>query len=160
MIAALAPTTEYDYRARFDLKSLLFVTDDADDFAVAQHEVGKLKLANPVRRVSDAAELSQYISGDGPYVDRCKHPLPLLIVLDVLLPGSGCLKAQSIIRSNFTTHGLPIILAGSKEDIESVRSASSVATNGCVAKPFSRLDFGRILLENKIPLTVVDSVSA
>lgn len=159
MIAALEPTTEYHFRSRMELKSLLFVTNDPDDFVVAQEEVRKLKLANPIRRVRDAEDLSQYLAGDGPYVIRANHPLPLLIVVDVTLPDGGCLKAQAVMRSHHATHALPLIVAGKKEDIDSLRLFNAINASGYVGKPFSRLDFGRILLENKIPLTVFDSDS-
>ena len=64
---------------------ILLVNDSKDDtgLLLAFRQVG---VPYPMRRLSTIGKLIAYLSGDGAYADRKKHPLPAAIVFDVDVP--------------------------------------------------------------------------
>lgn len=135
-------------------RSLLFVEDNEDDFVLARYELRKLKITNPVHRVSTVEQLLNYLGGYDEYADRAEYPLPAVIFLDLRLPDISGLNAQAIIRSNLKYRDIPIIIISSNERLNALRSAVTLGANAYMVKPFCGKQFARILLDQDFRLHI------
>src|SRR3954462_15989874 len=70
---------------------MLLVEDDPNDILLIQRAFAKASLVNPLKVVRDGEEALNYLSGVGVFSDRCRYPLPSLILLDLILPRRSCL---------------------------------------------------------------------
>ena len=108
---------------------ILLVEDGEDDVFLLKHSFAEAKIANPVRVAKHCAEAIRYLGGEGEFADRTKHPLPVLVLLDLKLPDQNGLQLlkwvqQAKIRSVpvivFTAHSNPLV---EKEALTSGASA-------------------------------------
>ncbi len=134
------------------IKSILFVEDQTDDFLVASRELRRLNVANPICHVSSTDEMITYLGGVGKYAERDKYPLPGLIIIDLRLPGRNGLDAQAYLRTRLKFRDIPIIAISSSEQVNALRSAVSLGANSYMVKPFDRAEFGRVVRNKKLPV--------
>ncbi|MDB6057598.1 MAG: response regulator with CheY-like receiver domain and winged-helix DNA-binding domain, partial [Verrucomicrobiales bacterium] len=91
------------------LKPVLFVEDDVNDFLMAQHELRKMKLLNPLHHVTTVEDMAAYMTADAKYRDRIDAPLPEVIFLDMHLPKDDGLDAAAWLRSKRKFRQIPIV---------------------------------------------------
>ena len=133
------------------LKAVLLVEDDANDFLLAQRELRKMKLLNPLHHVGSVEEMFSYMSGEGKYGERQKFPLPDVIFLDMHLPKSDGLDAATWLRSKLKFRKIPII-AISGSGTEMLRTAVDMGAHALMLKPFDADEFAKIVRTLKLPL--------
>jgi CheY-like chemotaxis protein len=89
---------------------LLLVDDDQNDVFFFKRALRKADVPQPVRSVRDGEEAVQYLEGSGPFVDRRRHPLPCLVLLDVKLPKRSGLEVLKWLRARPELHDLPVVM--------------------------------------------------
>ena len=65
-------------------------------------------LANPLQIVNDGEQAIAYLAGEPPYTDRRRHPLPILILLDLKLPRRSGLDVLAWVRGVPNVRRLPV----------------------------------------------------
>lgn len=68
---------------------VLVVEDNPDHAVLVQMAASRARADLDVRVLSSGEAALAYLGGDGAYADRAAHPLPDLVILDLLLPGMG-----------------------------------------------------------------------
>jgi len=63
---------------------------------------------------------------------------PDLILLDVMLPNMDGIEVVKVLRSNFRTSAIPIVLLSAKRDIHDKVAGMKVGADDYITKPFSR----------------------
>jgi CheY-like chemotaxis protein len=132
--------------------SILFVEDNEDHFALAWHQLRKMNVSNPPRRVGTVDEMIAYLAGDGIYSDRDEFPLPSLIFLDLRLPSRSGVEAQAWLRSKLKFRTIPIILISTPDMVVLLESAVRLGATAFMTKPFDGHEFRRVILEHKLSL--------
>ena len=74
---------------------ILLVEDDANDVLLIQRAFQRTHVANPVEVVRDGEEALAYLSGQGSFADRDRHPLPVLMLMDLKCPAKPAWKCWS-----------------------------------------------------------------
>lgn len=138
--------------------SIVLVEDNTDDFLVARHHIRKLKVTNPIQRISEPQELLDYISPRGPSAARAEVPVPAMFIIDLRLPGASGLDVQAAIRSNLKFREVPIIVISSPEQLTALRAAVRLGATAYMTKPFNGIEFVRVLLKNEVTLDIADEL--
>jgi CheY-like chemotaxis protein len=133
-------------------KCVLFVEDNPDDFFCGCRALGKIKLANAVRQVSNADEMLEYLRAMDEYLNREKFPVPAVIIMDMRLPGMSGLEAQTMLRTNLRFRRIPIICISSSESIAQMQTAVELGADAWMLKPFSAVEFLNIARSLNLPL--------
>src|SRR4051794_16316486 len=137
------------------LKPVLFVEDDANDFHIAQRELRKMKLLNPIRHVSTVEEMAEYMSGEGKFRDREKFRTPEVILLDMHLRMGDGLDAAAWLRSKLKYRNVPIIaISGSGTD--RLNMAVDMGAHALMVKPFKAEEFAKVVKRLKLELRFGD----
>jgi CheY-like chemotaxis protein len=68
---------------------ILLVEDEDDQAVLIQDALMDTDDYHRVIRVDCGEEAIAYLAGEGKYSDRAAHPLPLLMLLDLRMPGMG-----------------------------------------------------------------------
>jgi len=102
---------------------ILLVEDSPDDVFFLKRALRHAQVEADLRVVSNGREAQDYLSGDAPYADRRKHPLPWLVLLDLRMPLMSGLEVLAWIRSRPDLSTLSVIvLTSSLEDSEMQRT--------------------------------------
>jgi two-component system response regulator len=114
---------------------ILLVEDNDDDAELTIRAFKAARLTNPIRRFEDGLEVLDYLFGRGKHAGRDIAELPVVILLDLKLPGRSGLDVLAAVRADERTKHLPVVvLTSSREDKDRVDAYDHHA-NSYVQKP-------------------------
>jgi two-component system response regulator len=134
------------------LGAILVVEDDANDALFLQRELGQKNLLNPVFVLKTADELFAYLEARGAYSDRMKFPYPVVVILDLHLPGTTGFEALAWMKLRPQHRDVPIIAISGCDDIDTLQEAVSCGANHSMVKPFQIGTFRKIASNLRLPI--------
>ena len=117
--------------------SVLLVEDDPNDVFLVQRAFQKHKLANPLYVARDGEEAVSYLSGQGPYADRDRHPLPVVLLLDLKMPRKSGFEVLQWVRAQPRLKRLPVVVLTSSNQSPDIDRAYDLGANSYLVKPGS-----------------------
>jgi CheY-like chemotaxis protein len=118
-----------------EARTILAVEDNDDDQFLLREAWKKVGLGNPLAIVSDGEQACDYLSGEGRYADRTRYPFPVMVLLDIKLPGKSGLEVLGWMREQERFKTLPVIMLTASTWPEEVVEAYSLGANSFVVKP-------------------------
>src|SRR4051812_13273139 len=125
---------EPDTTPNMPLLPIVLIEDEASDARLLIRKFERAGIENPILHLNSGDTALAYFSGVGDYSDRELYPLPILIVLDLKLPGNGGMELLPIIRRNRETKAIPIVVLTSEEDERIIRGAYELGANSYLVK--------------------------
>lgn len=113
--------------------SPLLVEDDPDQVDLMAQAFRRAAFNFTLPPIRDGQEAVHYLSGEGEYGDRSRHPLPSLVVLDVGLPRKSGLEVLEWMRSRPELARLPVFVLTSA--MQHFDRAMSLGATDCYHKP-------------------------
>ena len=125
--------------ARKDPKPLLIlhVEDDENDAILFRRACERAGLPAQIHRVEAAAEARAYLLGEGNFVDRARHPLPHIIVLDLKMPRMDGFEFLKWLRQNKSFASLPVLVFTASISREDKSRAMAEGASSFFIKPAS-----------------------
>ena len=120
-------------RVRDDV--ILLAEDDPNDVLLIQRAFQRNHVANPVQVVRDGEEALAYLSGQAPFADRERHPLPVLMLMDLKMPRKSGLEVLEWVRRQPGLKRLPIIVLTSSNQSPDINRAYELGANSYLVKP-------------------------
>jgi len=114
---------------------ILLAEDDPNDVLLIQRAFQRNHVANPVQVVRDGEEALAYLSGQAPFADRERHPLPLLMLMDLKMPRKSGLEVLEWVRQQAGLKRLPIIVLTSSNQSPDINRAYELGANSYLVKP-------------------------
>lgn len=97
----------------------IYAEDDPNDAYFMRHAFQKGGVTTPLLVLADGQQVIDYLSGIGPYGDRCTHPFPCLLLLDLKLPRkSGFEVLEWIGEQRLPMKVIVISSSGQASDVE------------------------------------------
>lgn len=121
---------------------VLLVEDNEDDILFVQRAFRRAKLSNALPVVEDGDDAVAYLSGEGEYADRSRHPMPTLILLDIKLPRRSGLEVLEWLRAQPGLRRIPVVMLTSSKESADVDRAFDLGASGYLVKP---VDFDGLL---------------
>ena len=115
--------------------TILLVEDDPGDVFRIQRAFRKANLVSSLAVVTDGEKAIQYLSGQDPYQDRDRYPLPVLMLLDLKLPRYSGFEVLSWLRTESNLKQLPVVVLTSSDYQQDIDRAYKVGANSYLAKP-------------------------
>jgi len=115
--------------------SFLLVEDSEADVLLFRRAMSKAGLNAACHVAEDGAQAVSYLSGEPPFSDRTRYPLPSLVLLDLKLPQRSGLEILRWIRRNPGTRGIPVIVLSSSSEAEDIQRAYALGARLYVTKP-------------------------
>ena len=117
-------------------KVILVAEDNPDDALIFKMRFKRATLPHMLHMVEDGQKVIDWLSGQGEFSNREKHPVPDVILLDLKMPVKTGFEALEWIRSQQQFRGLPVIILSSSDDQRDVKRASEMgATTYFVKSP-------------------------
>jgi CheY-like chemotaxis protein len=114
---------------------VLLVEDDPYDAKLIVRAVEKARFLNPIETVADGEAAVAYLSGQPPYDDRARYPLPVLILLDLKLPKLDGFEVLRWIRGLPLLRRIPVVVLTSSSLSADVGRAYDLGANSYLVKP-------------------------
>ncbi len=114
---------------------ILLAEDDPNDVLLIQRAFQRNHVANPVQVVRDGEEALAYLSGQAPFADRERHPLPVLLLMDLKMPRKSGLEVLAWVRHQPGLKRLPIIVLTSSNQSPDISRAYELGANSYLVKP-------------------------
>jgi len=114
---------------------ILLAEDDPNDVLLIQRAFQRNHVANSVQVVRDGDEAVAYLSGQAPFADRERHPLPVLMLMDLKMPRISGLEVLEWVRQQPGLKRLPIIVLTSSSQSPDINRAYELGANSYLVKP-------------------------
>lgn len=92
---------------------ILYVEDDENDVFLFHRAFHKTGHPYSIHVVSDGLSAIEYLTGEGEYGDRRRHPLPKLMIIDLKMPRMTGFELLTHIRQAAGFRKLPIVVLSS-----------------------------------------------
>lgn len=124
------------------LRMILLVEDNPGDVALTRRALQEANVLNDLVVAPDGQEALDYLFGAGKYAGRDTSELPLIVLLDLKLPGMHGLEVLKHIREDARTTLLPVVILTSSKEEEDVIHSYQGRANSYIRKP---VDFERFV---------------
>ncbi|PYJ97042.1 MAG: two-component system response regulator [Verrucomicrobia bacterium] len=114
---------------------VLLADDDPNDVFLLQRAFQKTNIANPLQVVRDGEEAMAYLSGQAQYADRQRHPLPVLLLLDLKMPRKSGFEVLRWLRQQSVLKRLPVVVLTSSNQNPDINKAFDLGANSYIVKP-------------------------
>lgn len=120
-----------------DKQTILFVDDNENDIFLLRSAFKKAAFNNPLQEVHNGVEAIAYLSGDALYSDRDKHPVPVLMLLDLNMPMKNGFDVLTWLRAQPGLKRLTVMILTASMRMEDVERAFDLGANSFLVKPSS-----------------------
>jgi CheY-like chemotaxis protein len=114
---------------------ILLAEDDPDDAFLARQALLKSGFPHQLVHVPDGEAAINYLSGQSPFTDRSRHPLPNLILLDIKMPRASGLEVLEWLTTQPQLASIPVIVLTGSVSPEDRLKAQALGIAGYEAKP-------------------------
>ena len=119
-----------------DRLTVLLVEDDPNDVLLTQIAFEKARLANPLTVVRDGEEAIAYLRGAGPFADRRRYPMPILVLLDLKMPKLTGFQVLEWLRAQPGMVGrIPVAIMTSSDHDPDATRAFQLGADSFLQKP-------------------------
>ncbi len=116
-------------------ETILLVEDNPRDVLLIQRAFRKANVTVPLQVVEDGEVAVRYLSGEEPYSDRDRYPLPVLILLDLKLPRKSGAEVLAWLRQQPALKRLPVVVLTSSKEYADINHIYDLGGNAYMVKP-------------------------
>ncbi len=121
---------------------ILLVEDQPSDVKLTLHAFKKGRIANRVHVVTDGWEALDYLFCRKNYATRTPAERPLVVLLDLSLPGLSGLEVLRTIKADKRTATVHVIILSGSGDEANIAECRRVGASGYIVKPVDWRGFG------------------
>jgi len=125
--------------------TILLVEDESSDAELLIRAFKKAGVLNPIRHLNNGDAALFYLQGVAPYMDRAQHPLPVLILLDLKLPGMSGLELLRWLRQQKNLRRIPVLVLTSEHDSRYMDAAYDAGANSYLLKSPAPEEIDRVV---------------
>ena len=115
-------------------KTILLVEDESSDAELLIRAFKKAGVQNPIRHLDNGDSALFYLKGTDSFMDRVSNPLPILILLDLKLPGMSGLELLRWLRQQKDLRRIPVLVLTSETDSKYMDAAYDAGANSYLLK--------------------------
>ncbi|MDB6112596.1 MAG: response regulator receiver protein [Pedosphaera sp.] len=116
-------------------RTVLLVEDLENDIILMRRSWKLEGVKSQLQAVSDGRQALDYLAGEGEFLDRDKHPLPCLVLLDLKLPYVMGLEVLKWIRAQNGLESLPVLVLTTSALQRDIDEAYKLGANAFLVKP-------------------------
>jgi two-component system response regulator len=114
---------------------ILIIEDNPDDFESTIRSFRKAGLLNPVHWSSNGQDALDYLHRQGKYRDNSNVQTPVLILLDLNMPGVDGRKLLASLKADRSLKRLPVIVLTTSADPVDINTCYDLGASTYIQKP-------------------------
>jgi len=124
---------------------VLVAEDDSNDVFLLRHAFEEAGVHCPMIAVEDGQEAINYLSGQPPYCDRGRYPMPRLLLLDLKMPAINGFELLAWLQTRPELKDLPAIVLSSSNQETDISRARELGARDYLVKPSVLNDLVRLV---------------
>ena len=129
---------------------ILLVEDDPEHARLIELNLRRAHITNEIIKLSDGQVAVDYLFGEG-----LRHPLPLLILLDLNLPGLSGVQVLERLKADARTKHIPVICLTTTDNPPDIERCYALGCNVCITKPIAYKQFAEAIRQLGLFLAIV-----
>jgi two-component system response regulator len=126
----------------------LLVIEDAREHAILVRVAARRALPGlDVRVAGDGREGIAYLAATPPFQDRRSHPVPALVILDLIMPDVDGFEVLAWLKEQRGTDKAPVVVLTASPDPDAEERSMSLGASAFYRKPDSLDGLGRVVKE-------------
>ncbi|PYP93658.1 MAG: two-component system response regulator [Candidatus Angelobacter sp. Gp1-AA117] len=125
--------------------TILLVEDEPADARLLIRAFTRAGVLNPIKHLFRGDEALAFLEGINQYADRREHPLPILIILDLKLPGMSGLELIRWIHLQRELRRIPVLVLTGQKDDKFIEAAYDAGANSYLLKSFAEDEIDRVV---------------
>lgn len=117
---------------------ILIVDDSENDALLFRAALEEAEIVNPLFHATGYEQALDYFMGWGNYADRAAYPMPLVVFLDINMPGKSGFELLQWIRESEVTKGLVVIMMSGSASEKDIARSYALGANSYLHKPETR----------------------
>ena len=122
--------------------AVLLVEDDAEDVEITQRAFHKGSIPNPLHVVRSGEAALEFLHHKGCYTESKEAPRPVLVILDLHLPGLDGCEVLKQIKGDPGLRRIPVVVLTTSSEEADILRCYDVGANTYITKP---LEFDQFL---------------
>jgi CheY-like chemotaxis protein len=118
-------------------QTILLVDDSGNDLLFMRLAFKKAEFTFALREVCNGEEAIAYLKGEGPYSERSKFPLPIVMLMDLNMPKKNGFEVLAWVRAQPALKRLAIVILTASMRSEDVERAFDLGATSFLVKPSS-----------------------
>ena len=131
--------------------TILLVEDDPGHARLVEKNLRRAAIANPIVTLGDGQQAVDYLFGDG----ERPGASPLLVLLDLNLPGLDGYQVLERIKADERTRRIPVIVLTTTDDAREVTRCYELGCGVYITKPVEYEDFSDAIRQLGLFLSIV-----
>ena len=124
---------------------ILVVDDSKDDVFLLCRAFKKAGLGSSLIHVRDGEEAVDYLTGENPFTDRSRYPLPSLVLLDIKMPKLDGFDVLRWLLTRKDLEKIPVVMFSSSFEQEDVEQAKVLGATDYFTKPAGPEGFDKVV---------------
>jgi CheY-like chemotaxis protein len=134
--------------------TILLVEDDPGHARLIEKNLRRSNITNDIRAFDNGQQALDYLFRTGSFADS-DHPSPLLVLLDLNLPGLDGYQILRQMKSDERTRRIPVVILTTTDDAHEVARCYDLGCNVYVTKPVDYVQFSEAIRKIGLFLSVV-----
>jgi CheY-like chemotaxis protein len=130
--------------------TILLVEDDPGHARLIERNLRRAGITNEIITFTDGYTAVDYLCGAGP-----RRPMPLLILLDLHLPGLNGFQVLERLKADKTTKHIPVICLTTTDNPPDIERCYALGANVYMTKPIVYEQFAEAIRQLGLFLSVV-----
>lgn len=130
--------------------TMLLVEDDPGHARLIERNLRRAHITNEIITLTDGDAALAYLFRDEP-----RHPLPLLILLDLNLPGLSGVQVLERLKTSTLTKHIPVIILTTTDDPHEIERCYALGCNVYLTKPIVYEQFSEAIRQLGLFLSIV-----
>lgn len=118
--------------------SILLVEDDPDDALLTRRAFEKAHVWNRIDVATSADDAWKYLTHQAPYEDTTRYPLPVVLVIDLNMPGMDGRDLLAKIRQDESLKHLHIVVSSNSDYEKDMELVRTLGASQYVIKPMQK----------------------
>lgn len=114
---------------------VLYAEDNPHDVLLMKRAFTKAGLSERLRVVTDGQQAVKYLQGKGEFANRENFPLPILLLVDLNMPGKSGFAVIRWLRNQPAFHLLPTVVLTASDADPDIKKAYRLGANSYLVKP-------------------------
>ncbi len=134
--------------------TILLVEDDSGHARLIEKNLRRSNITNDIVTIEDGRQAVDYLFKEGQYA-HSPHPSPLLVLLDLNLPGLDGYQVLKRMKHDERTKRIPVIILTTTDDTREVAKCYDLGCNVYITKPVDYGQFSEAIRKIGLFLSVV-----
>jgi CheY-like chemotaxis protein len=122
-------------------RPIIIVEDSDEDYEVTIWVLRQAGVTSPIHRCKDKQDIAKLLTNRQDWPKALQGPFPILVVLDINIPGANWKETLGSLRSNFWWQQVPVLILSSTSQPDVVTSCYALGAAGYLKKPIDLDNF-------------------